>query len=148
MFVNRNGTRVAEGGASFSLEVPLTPDVNTFTLQAVDTAGNVSPVAGPFTVNYSTPIGFHANERFRPNDAFVFNLQRPATAIDIVLYTLRGRATRSISVRGLNTHFDVGWNGLDDLGAFAGDGPYVARARITYLDGTSAEVHGAVVLVK
>jgi len=148
VFVNRNGTRVAEGGPTFSLEVPLAPAVNTFTLQAVDTAGNVSPVAGPFNVNYETPVGFHANERFRPNDAFVFNLERPATAIDVVLYTLRGRIVRTLGARSLNTHYDVEWDGKDDLGTFAGDGPYVARARISYLDGTSAEVRGAVVLVK
>jgi len=114
----------------------------------VDTAGNASAIAGPYDVNYETPVGFHANERFRANDAFVFNLLRPATAIDIVLYTLRGRPVRTLAARSLNTHYDVEWDGKDDLGNFAGDGPYVARARISYLDGTSAEVHGAVVLVK
>jgi flagellar hook assembly protein FlgD len=148
VFVTRNGARVAEGGPSFRFEVPLAPDVNTFTLQAVDTAGNASAIAGPYDVNYETPVGFHANERFRANDAFVFNLLRPATAIDIVLYTLRGRPVRTLAARSLNTHYDVEWDGKDDLGNFAGDGPYVARARISYLDGTSAEVHGAVVLVK
>jgi flagellar hook assembly protein FlgD len=148
VFVDRNGTRIAEGGQTFSLEVPLLPDVNVFTLTARDTAGNASLIGATYTVNAETPVGFHANERFRPGDAFVLNLTKPATAIDLSIYTLKGRLVRRLSSLAVNNHYDLEWDGKDDLGLFAGDGPYVARVLITYFDGTRSEAKGAVVLVK
>ncbi len=142
----RTIARPFDGG--FQFELPLNVGPNTFSLQAVDSAGNLSAVAGPYTVDFELPTGFHANERFRANDAFVFNLQKAATAIDITLYTLRGRRVRTLSSHDVQLHYEIPWDGLDDLGDVAGDGPYVARATVTYVDGTRTESKGAVVLVK
>ena len=50
--------------------------------------------------------------------------------------------------RDVQLHYDIPWDGKDERGDFAGDGPYVARAVVTYTDGTRSESKGAVVLVK
>jgi len=147
--VFHDGAPLGEVGTeAFSFGVGLHLGVNTVAVIARDEAGNASATAGPYTIDYETPVGFHANERFRANDAFVFNLDKAANAIDVALYTLRGRHVRTLHSRDVQLHYDIPWDGLDERGDFAGDGPYVAIATVTFVDGTHTEAKGAVVLVK
>jgi len=127
---------------------PLHTGINLVTLQAIDVAGNLSAVGGPYTITYDTPIGFHAPERFGKGDVFGVNLESPATSIVIELFTLRGTPVRQLTATGNTTHFELPWDLKDAAGNFVGDGPYMARLRVGYFNGTGQESKAAIVVVK
>jgi hypothetical protein len=136
-------------GATGSVHsVPLHLGPNVIVLQGIDFAGNLSGLAGPYTVSYETPIGFHAPERFGRGDAFGVNLESPASSVVIELFTLRGTPVRQLSVTGSALHYELPWDLKDVAGNFVGDGPYLARLRIGYANGTGAETKAAIVVVK
>jgi len=127
---------------------PLHIGTNLVTLQAIDLAGNLSVVGGPYTVVYETPVGFHAPERFGKGDVFGVNLQSPATSIVIELFTLRGTPVRQLTATGNTTHFELPWDLKDVAGNLVGDGPYMARLLVGYANGTGQETKAAIVVVK
>ena len=55
---------------------------------------------------------------------------------------------RTLAVNQLNQRYELPWNVKDDAGNTVGDGPYVARASVTYEDGTSTIQTAAVVVAK
>jgi flagellar hook assembly protein FlgD len=128
--------------------VPLHLGPNLLAFQAVDLAGNASPVAGPFTITYETPVGFHAPERFRRDDAFGVNVSAPASAVVVDVFTLRGKPVRQLTATGSASHFELQWDLKDQAGALVGDGPYLARVRVSYPDGNVIETKAAIVVVK
>lgn len=136
------------GFAKVQATVPLRLGTNEITLQAFDSAGNLSPIAGPFIVFYEAPIGFHAPERFTGGDAFDVNLTTPASSVVIELFTLRGEPVRRLVSTASTTRYEVVWDLKDTFGRFVGDGPYLARLRVTYPDGTGTEQKAAIVVVK
>jgi hypothetical protein len=149
VLVSRNGTVVARPtGPKWTTTLILTLGANTFTFEGVDRAGNRSGVSGPFVVTYEEPIGFHAPERFRATDVFEMNLTKTARAVRIDLHELSGRRVRTLSVNQLGQRYELPWDVKDDLGQTVGDGPYVARATVTYEDGTSTTTTAAVVVAK
>ena len=129
-------------------EVPLHLGSNQIALQAIDFAGNLSALAGPYTVVFETPIGFHAPERFGRGEAFGVNLESPASSVVIDLFTLRGTPVRQLKATGSAVHFELPWDLKDVAGNFVGDGPYLARLRVSYANGTGAETKAAIVVVK
>ena len=147
---------VAKGGSIFArVTAPrwtatgnLTLGDNPFSFRAVDRAGNRSDFSAPFVVTYTEPIGFHAPERFRATDVFDLNVTKTARAVRLDLYDLRGRRVRTIAVNQLNQRYELPWNLKDDAGNTVGDGPYVARATVTYEDGSSTVTTAAVVVAK
>ena len=128
--------------------VPLHTGQNQITLQLLDEAGNVSALSATYTVRFDTPIGFHAPEKFRMGDAFGINLSSPASSAVVDLYTLRGTPVRQLVATGSATHYELPWDLKDFTGAFVGDGPYLARLRVTYPNGTGTEAKAAIVVVK
>lgn len=149
VLVARGGVVVARPtGARWSAEVSLVLGDNSFTFEAVDRAGNRSAISPPFVVTYEEPIGFHAPERFRAGDVFDVNVTRTARSVRIDLYELSGRRVRTLTVNQLNQRYELEWNLLDDLGRTVGDGPYVARATVSYEDGTTSISTAAVVVAK
>jgi flagellar hook assembly protein FlgD len=128
--------------------VPLHPGTNVITLEAIDRAGNISPVAGPYSVTFEEPLGFHAPERFRKDDAFGVNVSSPATSVVVELFTLRGTPVRQLTATGSATHYELPWDLKDTAGNFVGDGPYVARLRVGFPNGTGSEMRAAIVVVK
>ncbi len=149
IYVARGGTVLSRiTGPRWSTSPNLILGDNTFTFRAVDRAGNRSAFGSPFVVTYSEPVGFHAPERFRATDVFDINVSKTARAVQIDLYDLRGRRVRTLLVNQLNQRFELPWNVKDDAGNTVGDGPYVARATVTYEDGTSSVTTAAVVVAK
>ena len=128
--------------------VPLHSGTNVITLQLVDLAGNESALGGPYTIKFETPLGFHAPEKFRKGDAFGINLSSPASSIVIDLFTLRGSPVRQLSSTSSSTHYEMPWDLKDATGQFVGDGPYLARLRVSYPNGTGQETKAAIVVVK
>jgi len=148
VYIYRNGTlmsRVTPG--SFSLQAALVLGNNDFTFQGVDVALNRSAVAGPYRVFYEEPLGFHAPERFVRNDAFDVNLNAPARSATIDLFTIDGRKVRTLTSTASTARYELVWNLKDDSGVDVGSGPYVARLRVSFADGTTQEAHAAVVVV-
>ena len=153
--VYRNGTLAVttpvpgvSGTATLHISVSLQLGDNALTLVGKDFAGNQSALAGPFLVVYEAPIGFHGPERFTAGDAFNVNLNTPARLVEIELFTLRGQAIRRIASSSSLTRYEIPWDLKDTAGSLVGDGPYLARLRVTYLDGTVGEAKAAVVVVK
>lgn len=134
--------------STINVSVPLALGDNLITFQASDVSGNASPVAGPFVVRYEAPVGFHAPERFGRNDAFAVNLTTPAQLVEVDLFTLRGQPVRRLVSTQTQLHYELAWNLEDDAGKGVGDGPYVARLRVTFADGRVEESKAAVVVVK
>jgi hypothetical protein len=128
--------------------VPLHAGQNLIQFQAVDEAGNVSALSATYTVDYETPLGFHAPEKFRKGDAFGGNLSCFASSVVIDLYTLRGTPVRQLVATGSASHYELPWDLKDFAGVFVGDGPYLARLRVSYPDGTGTEAKAAIVVVK
>ncbi len=149
VYVAKNGSVFARVTAPrWTAKGNLTLGANSFTVRGVDRAGNRSAFRAPLVVTYSEPIGFHAPERFRAGDVFDVNVTQTARAVRIDLYDLRGRRVRTLAVNQLNQRYELPWNLRDDAGNTVGDGPYVARATVTYEDGTSTVTTGAVVVAK
>lgn len=153
--VYRNGTlavttpvAVVGGTATLRVSVSLQLGDNALTLVGKDFAGNQSTLAGPFLVVYEAPIGFHGPERFKAGDAFNVNLNTPARLVEIELFTLRGQAIRRIASSSSLTRYEIPWDLKDTAGSLVGDGPYLARLRVTFPDGTVTEAKAAVVVVK
>jgi hypothetical protein len=153
--VYRNGTLVTfipvgvvGGTATLHVSVSLQLGDNALTIGGKDFAGNESALAGPYQVLYEAPIGFHGPERFTAGDAFNVNLNTPARLVEIDLFTLRGQAIRRIASTSSLTRYEIPWDLRDTAGSLVGDGPYLARLRVTYLDGTVTEAKAAVVVVK
>jgi len=128
--------------------VPLHVGQNHIQFQALDEAGNVSPLSAMYTIDYETPLGFHAPERFRAGDAFGVNLPSAAISAVIDLYTLRGTPVRQLVATGSATHYELPWDLKDFAGSIVGDGPYLARLRVSYANGTGTEAKAAIVVVK
>jgi flagellar hook assembly protein FlgD len=128
--------------------VPLHTGQNLIHFQAVDEAGNVSGLSATYTVDYETPLGFHAPEKFRKGDAFGVNLSSSASSVVIDLYTLRGTPVRQLVATGSASHYELPWDLKDFAGVFVGDGPYLARLRVSYPNGTGTEAKAAIVVVK
>jgi flagellar hook assembly protein FlgD len=148
VYIYRNGTlmsRVTPG--SFTLQVALVLGNNDFTFQGVDVAENRSAVAGPYRVLYEEPLGFHAPERFVRNDAFDVNLNAQARSATIELFTIDGRKVRTLTSTASTARYELVWNLKDDSGVDVGSGPYVARLRVSFADGTTQEARAAVVVV-
>ncbi len=149
VYVARGGTVVSRiTGPRWSTSPNLLLGDNSFTFRAVDRAGNRSAFSPPFVVTYSELVGFHAPERFRATDVFDLNVTKTARAVQIDLYDLRGRRVRTLLVNQLNQRYELPWNVKDDAGNTVGDGPYVARATVTYEDGTTSVTTAAVVVAK
>ena len=149
VYVARGGSNVARpAGPRWTTTANLLLGANSFTFRGVDRAGNRSAFSAPFVVTYSEPIGFHAPERFRATDVFDLNLSKTARAVRIDLYDLRGRRVRTLAVNQLGQRYELPWNVKDDAGNTVGDGPYVARATVTYEDGSSTITTAAVVVAK
>jgi hypothetical protein len=151
----RNGVQVVNtptglvgGTGTLHISVQLTLGDNAITLEGRDFSGNRSPLGGPYDVLYEAPIGFHGPERFTEGDAFNVNLNTPARLVEIDLFTLRGEAVRRLTSTSSLTRYEMPWDLKDTVGAFVGDGPYLARLRVTYPDGTVTEAKAAVVVVK
>ena len=138
----------ANGVARWNITAPLTLGSNTFTFQAADRAGNRSAIGNPVTVVYEEVLGFHAPERFRANDVFEVNVSRPARSVVIELFDLGGRLVRHLSVTRTDVRYELAWNLLDDFGATVGNGPYVARTTVSYVDGGVETRKGAIVVAK
>ena len=146
--VYRNGARVAQGPANFDLVVTMQRGSNSFTLEGVDAAGNVSAPAGPFVVIYDELAGFHAPERFRSGDVFEVNLASSPREIRIELFATDGRKHRTLVSTSSNTSQELAWNLLDELGRTVGDGPVIARLTVTYANGRVDQTKAAVVVAK
>jgi flagellar hook assembly protein FlgD len=151
----RNGVLVSteavgtpSGTRTLTIPVVLVAGSNTFAAQALDFAGNVSPIGSSVTVRFETPIGFHAPERFTTGDAFSVNLGSSARSVAIELFTLRGDPVRQLTSTATATHYELPWDLKDTAGSFVGDGPYVARLRVIYSSGASTESRAAIVVVK
>jgi hypothetical protein len=153
LFVWRNGilvsrTQTGSGTRISSISVKLSPGDNDLTFQGRDFAGNQSPVGGPYRIRYETPIGFHAPERFGHGDAFLVNFETPPRSIVIDLFTLKGQPVRRLfSNQGL-LRYELPWDLNDENGHGVGDGPYIARLTVTFVDGSVQETKGAIVVVK
>ncbi|MEP7027182.1 MAG: hypothetical protein ABI960_01175 [Candidatus Eisenbacteria bacterium] len=152
LFTRRDGTLISHVAtaaiATTDVSVPLAFGDNAITFQASDLAGNKSAVAGPFIVRFETPVGFHAPERFGRGDAFAVNLTAPARSVVIELFTLRGQPVRRLFSSQSSSRYELPWDLDDDAGRSVGDGPYVARLRVTFSDGSVEESKAAVVVVK
>ncbi len=152
LFTRRDGTLVSRLAvapiSTINVSVSLAVGDNTITFEASDLAGNRSPVSDPVVVRYETPVGFHAPERFGPNDSFAVNLSSPARSVVVDLFTLRGQPVRRLVSTQLQVHYELAWNLEDDAGQGVGDGPYVARLHVTFADGRVEESKAAIVVVK
>jgi flagellar hook assembly protein FlgD len=146
--VYRNGARIAQGPSNFDLVATLSRGTNSFVLEGVDAAGNVSAPAGPFVVTYDEVAGFHAPERFRRGDVFEVNLASAPREIRIDLYALDGRKLRSIGSTSTNPSQELAWNLLDDSGNEVGDGPVIARLIVSYANGRVDRTKAAIVVAK
>jgi flagellar hook assembly protein FlgD len=153
--IYRNGALVGKeavglptGTTTLHVPVQLLSGANTLTVQALDFAGNVSPISAPVTVRFETPIGFHAPERFTTGDVFTVNLGSSGSSIVIDLFTLKGDPVRQLTSTSSATHYELPWDLKDTRGGFVGDGPYVARLRVGYANGVSSETRAAIVVVK
>jgi hypothetical protein len=145
----RGATQVGrDTGTPWSITLPLVLGTNVFTLEGADRAGNRSPMSAPIQIVYQEPIGFHAPERFRASDVFEVNVTRTARAVLIELFTLEGRLVRHLSVTRVDQRYELPWNLLDDRGSTVGDGPYMARATVTYDDGVIESTRAAIVVAK
>jgi flagellar hook assembly protein FlgD len=151
----RNGALVASeavgvvsGTTTMHVPVLLLPGDNAFAVQALDFAGNRSALSASVNVRYDTPLGFHAPEKFRAGDAFSVNLDLAARAVVIDLFTLRGDPVRQLSTTSSATRYELPWDLKDSAGNFVGDGPYLARLRVTNPDGSVTEGKAAIVVVK
>jgi flagellar hook assembly protein FlgD len=151
----RDGVLLRTDAVSVSLspkvsthQVPLHTGTNLVTLQAIDVAGNLSAVSAAYTVVYDTPLGFHAPEKFGKGDVFGVNLETAASSVVIDLFTLRGTPVRQLSTTASASHYELPWDLKDASGNFVGDGPYLARLRVAYPNGTGAESKAAIVVVK
>lgn len=121
---------------------------NPFTFQGADAAGNLSPIVGPIVVVREEPLGFHAPERFTTGDVFQVNLSAAPRSLKLEIRTLSGRSVRTLSSSSSSPQQELVWNLRDDEGNTVGNGPYVARLTVTYLDGSTDGMSGAVVVVK
>ena len=149
VYVWRDGSVVARAtGLEWNARIPLVLGANVLALQAIDLAGNRSPLGAPFTIVYSEPLGFHAPERFRATDVFDVNAARTARSVRIDLYELDGRRVRTLLANQFGQRYELPWNLLDDRGITVGDGPYVARVTVTYDDGVVETKSGAIVVAK
>ncbi|MGH7724880.1 MAG: FlgD immunoglobulin-like domain containing protein [Candidatus Eiseniibacteriota bacterium] len=145
----RSGTELPPRSVSpMRRTIALDPGSNSFTLQGLDAAGNLSAVAGPIVVVRAEQPGFHASERFGPGDVFSVNLSTAPRSVVIEVRTLGGRLVRTLTSSSTLTDQEIAWNLRDDDGNSVGDGPYVARMIVTYPDGRTDEAKGAVVVVK
>ncbi len=133
---------------TWSLVAGLVLGANTFRFESVERSGNRSARSAPVTILYEEPLGFHAPERFRAGDVFDVNLTRTGRSVRIDLYELGGRRVRTLSVTQATDRYELPWNLADDEGRTVGDGPYVARATVTYADGVVETRSGAVVVAK
>jgi hypothetical protein len=147
--VFRGGALVARVTApNWSTLVSLTLGANQFTFEAVERSGNHSARSAPVTILYEEPLGLHAPERFRANDVFDVNLARAGRSVRLDLYELGGRRVRTLVANQPGDRYELPWNLRDDEGRTVGDGPYVARVTVIYLDGGSETKSGAVVVAK
>jgi flagellar hook assembly protein FlgD len=147
--VFRGGALVARVTApNWSTLVSLTLGANQFTFEAVERSGNHSARSASVTILYEEPLGLHAPERFRANDVFDVNLARAGRSVRLDLYELGGRRVRTLVANQPGDRYELPWNLRDDEGRTVGDGPYVARVTVTYLDGGSETKSGAVVVAK
>jgi hypothetical protein len=152
LFTRSNGVLVSRistpSTATTNVVVPLLLGDNDLTFQSKDFAGNESLVSGPFRVVYEAPLGFHAPERFGHGDAFVVNVTKPAREVVIDLFTLRGRPMRRLFLTQTRTRYELPWDLNDESGSSVGDGPYLARLQVTYVDGSVEERKAAIVVIK
>jgi flagellar hook assembly protein FlgD len=148
ILVTSEAVGTPSGTRTLHVPVTLVSGPNTFAVQALDFAGNVSALGPSVTVRFDTPIGFHAPERFKTGDAFSVNLGSSARSVAIELFTLRGDPVRQLASTATATHYELPWDLKDTAGAFVGDGPYVARLRVVYSSGTTTETRAAIVVVK
>jgi len=146
--IRTDDVELSLGAAAATHAVPLHVGQNHIQFQALDEAGNVSGLSATYTIDFETPLGFHAPERFRSGDAFGVNLSSPASSAVIDLYTLRGTPVRQLVATGSATHYELPWDLKDFAGSVVGDGPYLARLRVSYANGTGTEAKAAIVVVK
>jgi flagellar hook assembly protein FlgD len=123
----------------FSGTVTLGQGNNTLQGRAHDSAHNASGFSPGSLVVYDPTAGIIVPERFLQGDVIQVNLDSPADAVTINIYTLRGRKIRTFEDKTSNTFYDFPWDLSDDEGNAVGSGPYMFRIVIEMGDGSTIE---------
>lgn len=116
---------------------PAGPHTSTWTAQAVDEAGNQSPVSAALTVAYNPDPARSIPGRFRGGlgEAIQINTARDARGIRIRVYGLDGELLNILDMQGGPRQFEAEWDLSDAGGRALLDGLIILNIATTFADG-------------